>query len=108
MNADQLAYIASQRVAADQRATSARLINFVRFVSRDGLQMQQPFGKSAAQITNKAFRTLHSSIVAPGKDERPPPQPEDADFKTRTRVYMFAGIEVEPGTGVTVAVYAEE
>lgn len=83
-------------------------VHFVKFRSRDGLERSQPCGRLATALTNKAFRTLHSALVAPGDDAREAPKPEDLDFKQRTRQYSFHGLEVEDGTGVVSAIYLEE
>jgi hypothetical protein len=82
------------------------LVNHIRFVARDGLSLGMPFGQHADKLTAKAYRTLHSTLVE--SDERQPPKPDDPDFRERTRVYAFRGIEVEKQSGITTALYLEE
>jgi hypothetical protein len=88
------------------RSQSDRVVNFVAFVSRDGLTAQQPCGKPQSQLTNKAFRVLRTGLVGV-QDERSMPKPEDADFRTRTREYTFDRVEVQRETGITTAIYLE-
>ncbi len=88
------------------RPASDRIVNFVAFVSRDGLSAQQPFGKPQSQLTNKAFRVMKTGLVGVN-DERTMPKPEDEDFKTRTREYTFDRVEVQPNTGISTAIFVE-
>ncbi len=88
-------------------SSSDRVINFVCFVSRDGLMAQQPFGKTQSELTNKAFRLLKSSLVGVGRDERAMPAESDPDFRQRTREYTFEQVDVQPETGITTAIYVE-
>jgi len=92
---------------ADVRGKAPTVVNFVRFVARDGLSLEQPYG-SDLQLSRKVYRQLQSSLVAPGQDTREAPKPEDEDFKQRTRTYAFAGVERHPHSGVVTAVYLEE
>lgn len=83
------------------------IINFIKFVARDGLSYIQPYGKDL-QVPKKAWRKLESSLVAPGQDTRPAPEVNDPDFKQRTRCYAFAGVDVDEQTSIVTAIYLEE
>lgn len=92
---------------ADVRGKAPTVVHFIRFVARDGLTLEQPYG-SDLQLSRKVYRQLQSSLVAPGQDSREPPKPEDPDFRQRTRGYAFAGVERNPHTAVVTAIYLEE
>ena len=86
-------------------STAQTMINFVLFVARDGLSWREAWGKFGAPT--KAFRGLRSPLLLQGtEDERPTPKEGDEDFTSRTREYVFAGLQEEPGR-VIVAVYNE-
>lgn len=92
---------------ADVRGKAPTVVNFVRFIARDGLTLEQPYG-SDLQLSRKVYRQLQSTLVAQGQDTREPPKQDDPDFKQRTRSYAFAGVERDPHTSVVTAIYLEE
>jgi hypothetical protein len=84
------------------------IINFVRFVSRDGLSFEMPYGKDD-KVPSKAWRKLRSTVLIDGQeDERPEPNPNDPHFKERMRAYSFQGVQRDPATGILTAIYGED
>lgn len=82
------------------------VVNYVVFVSRDGLTAEMPFGDRADKLPQRLYRTVRSALIE--RDDRPPPAEDDPDFKSRARAYAFRELRIDASAALVRAMYLED